>query len=237
MAVRYRLQERFPLVTDLTADEVDMLVRQYHFVCLIRVCLLKRWVRKIRKSRLGSGINISISDSPHPSGVPVTDDIDTSEVHLQDIERGTDEVIVSYSARSAAYAKHGWSKLALTISHPWVSGGMSDPGGDASNVSSNVVFVTGRHLQSTCQLTILGDMKPHPELKEAVDRALALQDPKQRTSKLGEVFSRFGHVYVASVEMGGMQHTTTVREYNAQVGLLQPVTASVLLTNGRLRYF
>ena len=72
-------------------------------------------------------------------------------------------------------------------------------------------------MYSCCRLTFLGDVRPHPEFHKAVQRALALPDPAKRTAKLGEIFKQFGHMYVASVELGGMKHTTSIKENSEKV--------------------
>ena len=51
-------------------------------------------------------------------------------------------------------------------------------------------------------------LQPHPELQAAVEAALAEDNVEQQRDKLAGVWKRYGHVYVDSVEMGGMCHAT-----------------------------
>ena len=72
--------------------------------------------------------------------------------------------------------------------------------------SQSNIWVVGRHLLSSCQLTLPGThiLKPNPELQAAVDQALAEEDLARRAQKLDAVWQCYGRVYVDSVEMGGM---------------------------------
>ncbi len=93
--------------------------------------------------------------------------------------------------------------------------------------SHSTIWVTGRYLPFSCQLSLPGAhiLEPHPELRAAVDTALAEKDPARRTQKLDAVWHCYGHVYVDSVGMGGMCHLTSA------VGASEQVWTSTMITD------
>lgn len=129
-----------------------------------------------------------------------------------DIDDAQYEAIVTSSARTAAYLAAGWTMPAINSTEFARSG-------QGRSYSTSTIWVTGRYLLSSCQLTLPGahSLKPHPELQAAVDRALAEQDPVRCTQKLDAVWQCYGHVYVDSVEMGGMCHLTSAVTASEQV--------------------
>lgn len=151
--------------------------------------------------------------------------IDIHNVTWIDAELGSEDVMITYSARATSYAKSGWAKLAISAESPFVSGSL-EASADFANTgssSSSSIYVTGRYLYNKCQVTLGDVVQPTAALKDAVNRALDIQDPKKRTSELVKVFGEYGHMYVASVEMGGMKHTTSSRTVTASVSFLLPV--------------
>lgn len=120
---------------------------------------------------------------------------------------------MSLSPGAAAFASTGWSRTAMAIGQQSCApfGQLEDP------PYTGKVAVTGRKLQSLCQLTVLGDPAPHPALKTAVDRALAKHDLEARATALRDVFARFGQVYVVSVELGGVKYATMMVQNRGQV--------------------
>lgn len=118
--------------------------------------------------------------------------------NLLNIQETRDDIIISYSTSVAEYARAGWSNLAMARVCSAID--------DASSAGAHTnVWVTGRHLHSMCQITLPGPyaLRPHQELKAAVEKALEEQDVTKRRQRLDKVWERYGTFYVESVEMGG----------------------------------
>jgi len=156
------------------------------------------------KSGLGSGIDIHEPSSPNPTHLPVVEQFTIADIHFADTESGIEDVIVTSTSRATAYAKSGWVKD-LSVEHPWVSDEVEDCAKTAT------VAVTGRYVESKCQVGFTAGRSLHPGFKKAIYDALAIQSRSKRSAQLGEVFRRYGHVYVTSVELGGMKHATCNR--------------------------
>ena len=59
--------------------------------------------------------------------------------------------------------------------------------------------------------------------------ALAVPDTVERVAALAEVFERFGHVYLSSVEMGGMKHIFSTNESNNKVRIVANAQSGELI--------
>lgn len=179
---------------------------------------------QVRRSTLGEGINIRDDRGPQYTGRAVIADVDSTVVRVLERKQTTEEVIVSYHERAAAYARAGWAVRALDTSSPWVNSVIAAPSGHegppaATPCSSTpAVWVTGRYLHSGYQFVLPGAraLSPHAELLAAVNEALAEPDLEERKDQLTKVWECYGHVYVDCVEMGGMYHATAVVEPSKQ---------------------
>lgn len=128
------------------------------------------------------------------------------------------EAIVTCSARTAAYLAAGWTTPAISSTR-FVRSVRETVESTHSSRPPSTIWVTGRYLMSSCQLTLPGahTLKPIPELQAAVDSALAEQDLAVCVEKLDAVWQCYGHVYVDSVEMGGMCHLSHAVSASGQV--------------------
>ena len=150
------------------------------------------------------------AEGPQQSGRVVIAAVDTSDVHCMETDHKA-EVLLTSSSQRAAYYRSGWTSRAASIHMPWIRSCQELSAANETSIDRTLrYYVTGRFSLSFCQLTLEDSVEPHPRFKEAIDNALAAPELR-RTEELAEVFRRFGHVYVASVEMGGMKHTTTTR--------------------------
>jgi hypothetical protein len=165
---------------------------------------------QIAKSGLGYGISIDNISGPVNTRVPVLAHISLANVHFIDANSGSEEISVT-SARDTAYVECGWTESCLAVEHPWVTL-------QESPVTSTSVI--RRYLHSKCELTLSSDIKPHPEFENAIQQALTIQNAAKRSEELGNVFSHFGHVYVVSLEMGGMKHSTRSGDLATYVSFL-----------------
>lgn len=170
---------------------------------------------QLLKSGLGAGIDIYDARGPNKTRLPVVGQLDVMNVQFADIDNESEEVLMSSTPRAAAYVGGGWDKSCLSATHPWVT----DSAEVVSELSVSEVTITGRYVASKCLLSFSSDVRvqAHPDLRAAVDEALAIACLSRRTAALGDVFRRFGHFYVAAVELGGMKHATCTRNLTERV--------------------
>lgn len=129
------------------------------------------------------------------------------------------DVIISHSTREASYCRRGWTKHSVKASL-WSLGASRESSSSTSsaNSSSNTTTsIIGRYVQSKCMLTLGKQLKPHPAFESAIATALAIPDESERIAELTGAFERFGHVYVSSVEMGGMKFVSSTKELSTEV--------------------
>lgn len=155
-------------------------------------------------------MNVSNVDGPVKTLKPVVVRTTSDGVSIDDAESGVQDIIVTSSARDAAYAKSGWTQQCFGVDHPWVSD-------DAKLDTTSAPAVTGRYLLSQCTIALTDEARPHPEFEDAVQRALTVENAAKRSEELGNVFRAYGHVYIVSVELGGMRHATLRKQAQEQV--------------------
>ena len=136
---------------------------------------------------------------------------------VQEVE----DVVVSTSLREASYCREGWTRQSANTSL-WAfrdSTEASTNSLDRGAFGADSIAIVGRYIHSKCRLTLVNQPAAHVLFEAAVETALASQDASQRAEKLAQVFERFGHVYIYSVEMGGMKHIRSARSTETQVCL------------------
>ena len=143
-------------------------------------------------------------------------------------------VTVTTSARSTAYTKCTWTESCLGIEHPWVSEDVK-----STVEEQKTVTVTGSCLNSKYTLTLSGEVKPHPDFEYAIRKALDIENAARRSEELGNVFSQYGHVLAAAVELGGAKYTTitrtlseNVRSFSYEIMFLANLTTSLSTGDG-----
>lgn len=88
--------------------------------------------------------------------------------------------------------------------------------------TQKAVYVTGR--LSFVNLAVsftdhVTRLQPHPQLKEDIMNALALDTELKRTREVKRVLSWYGTMFPTSVEMGGKKHLTIRRPIDDSVGI------------------
>lgn len=81
----------------------------------------------------------------------------------------------------------------------------------AESQSQNHVYITARYNfahGAIVMKTNSSDLKPHPDFKKAIMDALAITDEKERPKEIQRVLEWWGIMFVTSVEVGGMEHST-----------------------------
>lgn len=118
---------------------------------------------------------------------------------------GCKEAEISYSARSHAFAKAGWAKIAADVQSPWAAASVSAAvAADAKKSGTNrMVYITGRFKLNTGTVQLPLNVEPSDQLMQAVDTALSIKNQKVSRAKLENIFETFGHVFVTRVSLGG----------------------------------
>ena len=145
--------------------------------------------------------------------------LSATQIQMVHTDHEVEDIIVSYSTREASYCRHGWTKRSAKASL-WSLGGSRESSSDTTSShssSSNTISVIGRYVHSKCILTLGKQLPVHPMFKAAVEAALVISAESERAAELTDVFERFGHVYVSSVEMGGMKHIVSTKASDSQV--------------------
>lgn len=129
-------------------------------------------------------------------------------------EEGQHDVVTTYSSRSSSYLEAGWVDASLAVKTPWVSVGVkaSLSQSSAASASQKQIYITGRYNFAHCKLSMrdyISKLKPHPDFEEAIKSALAIPDETERTEEIRRVLDWYGTMFVTSVEVGGMKHSTT----------------------------
>ena len=159
---------------------------------------------------MGNGLDIRDSSGPRSSGFSVVEDVTQSSVIFRNTTPGTEEVLTGSSTRDIAYYKSGWAgQTTLAAGFPFLT----------RNEGSGCVSITGRLLYSMCQMTLNDKVRPHADLVNAVESALAQDTAEERQSAMKRVFDRYGYAYAASVELGGMKSVTRFESAGQEVSL------------------
>lgn len=74
----------------------------------------------------------------------------------------------------------------------------------------------------------LSQLKPHPEFEQAVMDALAISNEQERSEEVKRVLSWYGTMFVTSVELGGMKHSTVEKFLDEKVRTRELATPRVL---------
>lgn len=63
-------------------------------------------------------------------------------------------------------------------------------------------------------------LKPHPEFKQVVMNGLAIANELECTQEIKKVLGFYGSMFVTSVEVGGIEHSTTEKILDAKIGII-----------------
>lgn len=123
--------------------------------------------------------------------------------------------MAAYSSRSSEYLKAGWADASLTAKTPFAdlenSNRISFAKSSEGSASQKHIYVTGRYNFAHIAITMkdyISQIKPHPAFKEAMMNALATESGVERSQEVKKVLQGYGSMFVTSVEVGGMKHST-----------------------------
>ncbi|KZP11430.1 hypothetical protein FIBSPDRAFT_186160 [Athelia psychrophila] len=144
------------------------------------------------------------------SNLSVVKEVEAIKMSFISSQEVRDEVTISFTRTAAANASNGWIDVSITGESPWVTGGARAHFQESSfeSMSESTVYVNGRHNISQCKVSLPLDLEPNSDFDKAVHAALDHPDETARTKALQEVFDTWGHIFVASVEMGGLKHVS-----------------------------
>ncbi|KIO28180.1 hypothetical protein M407DRAFT_231163 [Tulasnella calospora MUT 4182] len=113
----------------------------------------------------------------------------------------------------------GWVDAKLAAKTPYVDAEISASVSKSNeeSESQSFVYVIGRHYFSYRKISLKGyvsELKPHPEFKQAVMDALAIENDVERSKEVTKVLKWYGTMFPTSVELGGKKHST-IRKQNS----------------------
>ncbi|KAG9031257.1 hypothetical protein FS837_003021 [Tulasnella sp. UAMH 9824] len=167
----------------------------------------------LQKSHIGFGFDTAGDSGPRYTNRQIVADISLPRIAFTHGEEGDRNVATAYSSRSSAYLQAGWLDAGLAAKTPWVDVApqVSLSQTSASSESQKHLYITGRYSYAHCTVSMkdyISQLKPHPEFKHAVMNALAIPDELERSQEVKRVLSWYGSMFVTSVELGGMKHST-----------------------------
>ncbi|KAG8930221.1 hypothetical protein FRC01_003142 [Tulasnella sp. 417] len=170
----------------------------------------------LEKSRIGFGFNSDGDVGPKYTNRPVVADIPLSRIGFDYSNEAHRDIVTAYCSFSSAFLRAGWTNANLVAKTPWVDGQIDTSFSDSSANSQlqKRVYVTGRHYYTHGKIYMkdyVARLEPHPEFEKAVMDALANPNEAERTQEIQDVLKWYGSMFVASVEVGGMKHSTIER--------------------------
>ncbi|KAG8955567.1 hypothetical protein FRC04_007558 [Tulasnella sp. 424] len=166
-----------------------------------------------RKSRIGSGFDAADEEGPKYTNRKVVADLSVDGIAFTPSNKGQQDVVTAYSSRVSSYLQAGWVDASLAAKTPWVHLGVqaSFSKSSARSESQTHVYITGRYNFAHYTLSMkdfISQLKPHPAFKQAVMNALKIANELERSQEIKRVLSFYGSMFVTSVEVGGMKHST-----------------------------
>ncbi|KAG8906850.1 hypothetical protein FRC01_007877 [Tulasnella sp. 417] len=168
------------------------------------------------KSRIGFGFDSAGEGGPKYTNRKVVAEIPLSRIGFAYSDEGVQDIVATDCSRKSAYLRAGWADASLAAKTPWADVGIRSSVTDTSLASQlqKRIYVTGRY--SIARTTIymkdyIDQLKPHPEFEKAVKDALAVPNEVDRTKAIQDVLKWYGSMFIVSVEVGGMKHSTLER--------------------------
>lgn len=177
---------------------------------------------QFQKSRIGFGFDAAGEEGPKYTNRPVVAELSLDRIAFAYGDEGQQDIVTTYSSRSSSYLKAGWVDASLAAKTPWVDVGVetSLSQSAAGSESQKHLYITGRYNFAHCTMSMkdyVSQLKPHPDFKERIMSALATPDELRRTREIKSVLAFYGSMFVTSVEVGGMKHSTTEKILDAKV--------------------
>ncbi|KIO27307.1 hypothetical protein M407DRAFT_23482, partial [Tulasnella calospora MUT 4182] len=170
----------------------------------------------LEKSRIGFGFDGAGDEGPRYTYRRVVADIPLARIGFAYNDEGHREVLATECSRKSAYLRAGWADASLAAKTPWADVGVEASSSYSSSTSQfqKRAYVTGRYNFAHATISMkdyVAQLKPHPEFEKAVMDALATPDEEDRTKEIQNVLKWYGSMFIVSVEVGGMKHSTIER--------------------------
>ncbi|KAG8954649.1 hypothetical protein FRC04_011082 [Tulasnella sp. 424] len=163
--------------------------------------------RLFHRSNIGFGFVSDGEDGPRYTDRPVIADVPLDRIAVVHKAECGQEIQTTYSGRGSNYLSAGWADAELAAKTPWAdaqaSHGKSDNG--------NHIYVTGQYNFTYRKIFLkdsVSELRPHPEFRQAIANALAVQNDLQRSQEVRRVLNRYGTMFPTAVEMGGKKYST-----------------------------
>ncbi|KIO27308.1 hypothetical protein M407DRAFT_23483 [Tulasnella calospora MUT 4182] len=171
---------------------------------------------QLEKSRIGFGFDGAGDEGPRYTYRRVVADIPLARIGFAYNDEGHREVLATECSRKSAYLRAGWADASLAAKTPWADVGVEASSSYSSSTSQfqKRAYVTGRYNFAHATISMkdyVAQLKPHPEFEKAVMDALATPDEEDRTKEIQNVLQWYGSMFIVSVEVGGMKHSTIER--------------------------
>lgn len=170
----------------------------------------------LEKSRIGFGFDSAGEGGPKYSNRRVVADVPLSLICFAYNDEGQRDIVATESSRKSAYLRAGWADVSLAAKTPWADVGVQASSSHSSETSQfqKRTYVTGRYNFAYATISTkdyVAQLKPHPEFEKTIMDAPAVSNEADRTKEIRDVLKWYGSMFVASVEVGGMKHSTIER--------------------------
>lgn len=178
-------------------------------------------VALLQKSHIGFGFDTSGEEGPRYTNRQVVASLPISRIAYTLYEEGEHDVISTSSSLHSAFLQAGWVSASLAAKTPWVDVGLHGSFSQSSATSDSQahIYVTGRYnytYGTVSMMDYVSQLKPHPEFQKAITNALAITNELDRIQEIKKVLSWYGTMFVTSVEVGGMKHSTIEKILDAK---------------------